>query len=115
MSNSNNLPQSEQSSSNTSEPIVNPTQNETSANEVISQTEQQESESVNLTAEQLNDMLHNAYLRGRNENIEARIDTDSQAKPQRSVAGELLIKGLTGVAKAIFNPGRRSIWPPRRG
>lgn len=70
---------------------------------------------VNISPEQLSDMLHKAYMRGRNENIEARIDTDCQTRPQRSVAGELLVKGITGVAKAIFNPGRRSIWPKRRG
>lgn len=73
------------------------------------------SEGVNLSPDQLSEMLHKAYMRGRNENIEARIDADCQAKPQRNVAGELLVKGIAGVAKAIFSPGRRSIWPKRRG
>lgn len=85
-----------------------------SKDEQISSENVADSDKLSLSSDQLNEMLHQAYLRGRNENIEARIESDCATKPQRSVAGELLIKGLTGVAKAIFSPGRRSIWPPRR-
>ncbi len=115
MSNQNSINQSDAMQMSVSESSENLTEKISNPDEVFSQKEEQSCESLNLSAEQLNEMLHDAYLRGRNENIEARIETDSHAKAQRSVAGELLIKGLTGVAKAIFNPGRRSIWPPRRG
>lgn len=79
--------------------------------EKISQTEVV-SDAVTLSPEKLSEMLHQAYLRGRNENIEAVIESESTVqKKKRSVAGDILVKGLTGVAKAILSPGRRSIWP----
>lgn len=114
MTNDNNLEEFEQQSVEYSDNLEDITQAAENGNEVFSQEKSNESGYVNLTGDQLNKMLHNAYLRGRNENIEARIDAETQVKAPRSVAGELLVKGLTGVAKAIFSPGRKSIWPPRR-
>lgn len=71
-------------------------------------------------SEELQALLREAYLRGRNENIEARIEADykaertAQLKAERKAhAADLIVRGIVGVAKAIFRPGRRSVWPRR--
>ena len=71
-----------------------------------------ETGSVNLSPDKLSAMLHEAYLRGRNENIEARIEAECATRKVRATATDLFIRGLTGAAKTLFRPGRRSIWPP---
>lgn len=62
------------------------------------------------SAEDVKAMLREAYMQGRNENIEARIATDCRAERKAETA-EMIIRGIAGVAKAIFRPGRRSVWP----
>lgn len=69
---------------------------------------------MQLTPEALQRLLHEAYMQGRNDNIEARIDTDSHAEVKSRVP-ELIVKGIAGVARTLLRPGRRSVWPPRRG
>ena len=77
-----------------------------------------EGKRLNMSADELEELLHKAYLRVKNESVEARIDADCQVAKspgqRQSAAGELILKGLTGVARAILNPGRRSIWPRRK-
>ena len=84
------------------------------SDEKVSHQAEAKEETLTLSADRLSELLHQAYMRGRNENIEARIESDCKTGARRSAAGELLFKGLECAAKVLLKPGRRSIWPTKR-
>lgn len=74
---------------------------------------------VSLTEAELDALMERAYRRGR---MEQKDEEYSQKKPERdgkpgksTSAAELFVKGLATFAGTLLRPGRRSVWPPRRG
>lgn len=74
---------------------------------------------VTLTEAELDALMERAYRRGR---MEQKDEESSQKKPERdgkpgksTSAAELFVKGLATFAGTLLRPGRRSVWPPRRG
>lgn len=74
---------------------------------------------VTLTEDELDALMERAYRRGR---MEQKDEESSQKKPERdgkpgkgASPAELFVKGLATFAGTLLRPGRRSVWPPRRG
>lgn len=83
---------------------------------------------LTMTETELSELMTQAYRKGHekqesthDEDISHFTNDDITDKPKKEYnckkpsAAELLVKGLASFAGALLRPGRRSVWPPRRG
>lgn len=83
---------------------------------------------LTMTEAELSELMTQAYRKGHETQESSQDEENSHHKNNNSTdnskkdcgckkpsAAELLVKGLASFAGALLRPGRRSVWPPRRG
>lgn len=99
-----------------------------SANKTNADTDKRSERVVTMTEAELSELMAQAYRKEHEKQDSSQDEENSHHKNNNSTdnskkdcgckkpsAAELLVKGLASFAGALLRPGRRSVWPPRRG